>query len=225
MILGVLESYYTAPFLVGALIVGYLMFFFYFYKTDYWGSIDWSERFFFGFLVGMFVMSVCALVSFPLAYFLYALHLEGLYVTAFYAVPLFFLLAVIALRINKGIPLSSKRVFGEFQSFVSNHRSYWPWFLIIVSIIAYMWLGWNNPFFDSASKSLWLDFIVILNFTVFLSFGLLTWLVVLFSAVPNKVSWYTIFLSLPTDIFSLCFFSFYRKKKHVWMRYEDEYWV
>lgn len=76
-ILGAFANYFTTPFLASALIIGYLIFFLFFYGTEYWNSVDWSERFFFGFMVGMFSMIVCTLVSIPLAFLLFSLQLEN----------------------------------------------------------------------------------------------------------------------------------------------------
>jgi hypothetical protein len=226
MVFNALSNYFTVPFLASALIIGYLMFFLFYYKTDHWSTIDWSERFFFGFMIGMFAMAVCALVSIPLAFLLVALHVEDLFSQVFYMVPVVFLMVLLALRMDKGAPLSSKWINADFKSFLANHRFHWPWFLIVISIVAYLWLGWNNPFFDSASRSLWFNFIFTLNFTVFLTLCMLIWFVILFSSIPNKVSWSMIFMDLPFAVLKFYFLSpFLRKKKPVWSRNEDEYWV
>jgi hypothetical protein len=95
----------------------------------------------------------------------------------------------------------------------------------VTSLVAYLWLGWSNPYFDIASRSLWGSFILLLNFTVFLTFGALTWFVVLFSSLPHKISWFMVVFAFPAEIFILCFFSFLRKKKRLWVRPEDEYWI
>jgi len=217
-------SYLTPPLLTLALVIGYLMFFLFFYKTEYWKSVDWPERFFFGFLVGIFSMIVCTLVSLPLAFLLFALYLEHLYTTASYIIPVFFLIFLVLLRIELGVPLSSKRANSYLRAFLANHRSYWPYLLITVSFVSYSWLGRSNPFFDDASRLLWGSFIVTLNFTIFLTFCTLTWFVIQLSSIPAKISTLTI-LTLPIEVLEFCFFSFLRKKSKLSIREEDAYWV
>jgi len=217
-------SYFTPPFLAVALVIGYLMFFLFFYKTEHWDSVDWTERFFFGFLVGIFSMITCTFVSLPLAFLLFSLYLEQWFSTAFYLIPIFFLMFLVFLRVELGAPLSSKRANGFLRVLLANHRSYWPYLLMAVSVVTYLWLGWNNPFFDGASRFLWLSFIVTLNFTVFLTFCTLTWFVVQLSSIPAKISTLTV-LALPIEVLQFCFFSFLRKKKRLSIREEDVYWV
>jgi hypothetical protein len=225
IILKVFTDYFTTPFVASALIIGYLMFFLFFYGTEYWNSIDWSERFFFGFLVGIFTVTVCTFVSIPLSYLLFALHMENLVTQIFYLVPGAFLMFLIFLRIERGAPLSSRRTNRDFRAFLQNHRSYWPWFLIVISLVTYLWLGWNNPFFDDASRALWVGLIFFLDAAVFIAFCLLAWLVVLFSCIPNKISWFMVVLDLPFKVLALCFFSFRRKRQRYSTREEDVYWV
>jgi hypothetical protein len=95
---------------------------------------------------------------------------------------------------------------------------------MVVSAVTYLWLGWNNPFFDSASQVLWLSFIVTLNFTVFFVFCTLTWFVVQLSSIPTKLSMLTV-LALPADVLKFYFCSFLRKKKRLSIIEEDVYWV
>jgi len=224
MILEALANYFTPVFLASALIIGYLMFFLFFYGTDYWNSIDWSERFFFGFIVGIFSMFACTFVSLPLAFLLFSLYLDQWFTTAFYLIPIFFLMFLVFLRVELGAPLGSRRASSFLRAFLANHRSYWPYLLMAVSVVAYLWLGWSNPFFDGASRLLWIGFIVTLNFTVFFTFCVLTWFVVQLSSVPAKISMLTVF-ALPIEVLQFCFFSFHRKKKRLSIIEEDVYWV
>lgn len=217
-------SYFTPSFLAIALVIGYLMFFLFFYKTEYWDSVSSVERFFFGFLVGTFSMIVCTFVYLPLAFVLHSLYLEQWLPTVFYLVPVFFLVFLVFLRVELGAPLSSKRANGYLWAFLANHRSYWQYLLIAVSAVTYLWLGWNNPFFDGASRLLWLSFIVTLNLTVFVTFCTLTWFVVQLSSIPTKISILTV-LTIPVEVLKFYFFSFFRKKKHLLRREEDVYWV
>jgi hypothetical protein len=224
MVWDTLVTYFTTPFLASALVIGYLMFFLFFYKTEYWDSIDSLERFFFGFLVGIVTMLACTFVSIPLAFLLYSLYLEKSFTTVFYFIPVFFLMFLMFLRVEMGTPLSSKKTTRLLRALLANHRSYWPYLLITVSVVAYLWLGWNNPFFDAASRYSWLSFIVGLNFTVFVTFCTLTWFVIQLSSIPFKISMLTI-IALPIEVLRFYFFSFHRKKKSVLIREEDIYWV
>jgi hypothetical protein len=217
-------SYFTPPFLAAALVIGYAMFFLFFYKTEHWNGLDWTERFFFGFLVGVFSMIACTFVSLPLAFLLFSLYLGQWFNTAFYLIPIFFLMFLVFLRVDLGAPLSSNRVNRFLRAVLTSHRSCWPYLLIAVSAVAYFWLGWNNPFFDGASRLLWLSFIVTLNFTVFLTFCTLTWFVVQLSSVSAKMSVFTV-LTLPFEVLLFCFASFARKKKPLSIEDEDVYWV
>jgi hypothetical protein len=217
-------SYFTPPFLAAALVLGYVMFFLFFYKTEHWNSLDWTERFFFGFLVGIFSMIVCTFVSLPLAFLLFSLYMGAWFNTAFYLIPIFFLMFLVFLRIDLRAPLSSNRANRFLRAVLRTHRSYWPYFLITISAVAYFWLGWNNPFFESASSFLWLSFIITLNFTVFLTFCVLTWFVVQLSSVSAKMSTMTV-LTLPYEVLQFCFFSFLRKKRRISIEEEDVYWV
>jgi hypothetical protein len=173
----------------------------------------------------MFSMIVCTFVSIPLAFFLFALRLDNYAAQIIYMVPGAFFMLLILLRTDLGAPLSSKQINSDFRAFLENHRSCWPWFLVVVSVVAFLWLGWNNPFFDVASRSLWFSFVFSFDMAVFLTFGLLTWFVVLFSSIPHNISWSMVMAGLPVKIFELCFLSLFRKKKHLWVRAEDEYWV
>jgi uncharacterized membrane protein len=101
-ILEAFANYFTPPFLAIALVIGYLMFFLFFYKTEYWDSVDWMERFFFGFLVGMFSMIACNFVFLPLAFLLFSLYLEQWFTTAFYFIPIFLLVFLVFLRVELG---------------------------------------------------------------------------------------------------------------------------
>lgn len=224
MIWEALVNYFTPPFLAFALVIGYLMFFLFFYRTEYWDSVDWAERFFFGFLVGIFSMIVCTFVSLPLAFLLFTLYLEQWFTLAFYLIPVFFLMFLVLLRAELGVPLSSKRANGYLRAFLVNHRSYWPYLLMTSSVVTYLWLGWSNPFFDGASRFLWGSFIVFLNLTVFLTFCTLTWFVVQLATIPAKISTVTI-VELPIEVLTFYFFSFLRKKKSLSIKEEDAYWV
>jgi hypothetical protein len=62
---GLLRPYISGEFLALSVIVGYLLFFFFFYSTEedslarrHWESLEWSERFFFGLLIGGCVLLV-----------------------------------------------------------------------------------------------------------------------------------------------------------------------
>jgi hypothetical protein len=224
MVWDTLVTYFTTPFLASALVIGYLMFFLFFYKTEYWDSIDSLERFFFGFLVGIVTMVACASVSIPLALLLQSLYLEKLFTMYFYSIPVFFLALLMVLRVEVGAPLSSKKANGLLRAFLANHRFYWPYLLITVSVVAYLWLGWNNPFFNVASRYSWGDFILTLNVAVFVAFCTLTWFVIQLSSIPSKISMSTI-IALPVEVLRFYLFSFHRKKKSVSIREEDIYWV
>jgi len=224
MILETLSGYFTPPFLIFTLVIGYLMFFLFFYRTEYWNSVEWAERFFFGFMVGLFSMIICSFISLPLAFLLFALYLQHLFAVAFYFIPTFFLVFLVLLRAELGVPLSSRKANDYLRAFVANHRSYWPYLLITVSVVTYLWLGWNNPFFDDASRSLWFGFILILNLTVFLSACALTWLVVQLSSIPAKISTVAI-VELPKKVLGFYFCSFLRKKKELLIKEEKAYWV
>lgn len=217
-------SFFTLPFLALALVMGYLMFFLFFYRTRYWDSVDGIERFFFGFLIGIFSMIACTFVSLPLSFLLFAFYLEHLFATAFYSIPTFFLVFLVLLRAELGVPLSSKRANKYLRAFLANHRSFWPYLLMTASVVAYLFLGWNNPFFGSASRFLWGSFLFTLNFTVFVTFCTLTWFLVQLSSVPAKISTVTV-VELPLEVLKFCFFSFRRKKKSLSIKEEDAYWV
>ncbi len=224
MIWEALVNYTTPLFLALSLIIGYLVFFLFFHRTEYWDSVDWAERFFFGFLVGIFSMIVCTFASVPLAFLLLALYLEQWFTPAFYFVPVFFLMFLVLFRVKLGVPLSSKRANEYLWAFLTSHRSYWPYLLMATSGVVYLWLGWDNPFFAGQSRSLWGGFLFVFNFAVFLTFVILTWFTVQLSSVPTRTSLVTV-VELPVEVLKFYFFSFLRKKKSLSITKEQVYWV
>jgi hypothetical protein len=217
-------SYFTAPFLAAALVIGYLMFFLFFYGTEYWGTVDSLERFFFGFLIGIFAMIICTLVSVPLALFLYSLYLQQLFTYFFYLIPISVLMFLILLRVGIKAPLSGKKANRLLWDYVENHKSYWPYLLMTISVGAFLLLRLNNPFFDSASLRVWGGFIFLLNLTVFIWFCVLAWFVVQLSSIPTNISLDAVF-GLMGQIVRFYFLPFRRKKKAVSTRERDVYWV
>jgi hypothetical protein len=171
--------------------------------------LDWVERFFFGFILGFFSVSVIDIAVFPLLFLLVAFHLENYIGSVFYVVPVFFLIFLITLRTSFQTPLCSDKMKTFFYSLFSRHRSYWPFLLIISSLTAFLALKWSNPFLSSNSVLLWGSFVITLNFSVIVSIAAISWLVVQTSALSSsKIEPFEV----PALVFKCYFVSFFKRE-------------
>jgi hypothetical protein len=167
-ILQALLGSFDPVFLAFALITGYLTFFLFFYGTKKWKSIDWVERFFFGFLFGMFsslVFVACLYV--PIVFILVTTYSENVANLALYAGPLLFLALLCGLRIYFKVPLCSPEIKNKFFAMQTNQRMYLPILLLIFSFVLIIGILLNNPFFSYFNTQVWLGFLFYLNFGLF----------------------------------------------------------
>jgi hypothetical protein len=164
---GLLGSF-DPMFLAFALIIGYLTFFLFFYGTDKWKSIDWVERFFFGFLFGMFSGLVFLVFLFiPIAFILMVTFSDNIIAVAIYAGPIFFLVFFSILRLYLKNPLCSDSMRNEFLNWFQKNVTFAPLILLISSGILVTGVLFNNPFFSSYNSSVWIGFLVYLNLGLF----------------------------------------------------------
>ena len=199
-----LSSYFAVPFLAFAVVIGYLIFFIFYYRTSHWSTLDWAERVLFGFLVGFAVMLFFGAIGFPLFFLLQGFYAENLFSIIFYGMPVFFLLVLVYLRLRLSFPLSSSPSSDYFLKSLRNHRFQWPWLLVVFSIVISAGLGWANPFFSSTSR-VWITAIFWFDFEIFVIFGFATWLVVQLSCIPSNLSLSCV-CQLPSDVIKFCFF-------------------
>lgn len=204
---------FRPEFLAFVLILGYLIFFLYFYRTQHWQNLDWVERFFFGFLMGIFSVFILSTVVLPLAILFNALHLDSVISVdqLFYAVPICFLIFLIFLRIIFQSPLCSERVKGSFYGTLLRHRSYWPYLLIVSSVVSFFMLIVSNSSLSATSVVFWGAFVVALDFFVPFCSVVMSFSVVQLSSFSSKLE--------PDKIIDLVlkchFLSFYRCKDRI----------
>lgn len=204
-----LLKYFEPSFLAFALVVGYLWFFIFFFRTDQWNDLEWPERFFFGFLIGLFCMFSFSLVEFPIMILLIAFYLENLASQVFYWVPILFTLFLVLFRASEGKPLSSWKVKEDILRFMREHRSLWPFLLLIFSIVMYLGFGWANPFFNDASRAILGSLIFVIDFSLLLAFFVISATISQLSCLPFKTSREEALRM----VFSFCFLSFLKREK------------
>lgn len=197
-------NYFTAPVLALIFLMGYLMFFLFFYGTKHWKNLDWADRGIFGFLIGLSTMVFLLFLETQLYSLLSAFRVEQVFQAAFYIIPICFLTFLIIRRIDLKAPLGSKKASKEIWEYLRNRRFHWPYMLMAFSVTAYLWLGWNNPFFSGSTKSSWGSFILVFNIIVFFAFFILSWLISQLSCLPSGVSLEQ-FCRLTGDVFKFCF--------------------
>ena len=206
-----LVGYFGPAYLAFTLVMGYLWFFLFFFKTEHWDKLEWAERFFFGFLIGLFSMAVFALITGSLIFFLVAIYAEHLVASILYLVPICFTIFLAFFRGSLETPLSSEKAKDYLLKFLKNHRSYWPYILVTFSATTYFGLGWNNSFFNEASRSLWLGFIIAMNFLIFFFCMAITWFVTQLSCLPFMPPSPENVFGLLVTIFKFLFLSFWKR--------------
>jgi hypothetical protein len=88
--------------------------------------------------------------------------------------------------------------------------------------MTYLGLGWHNPFFNDSSKSLWGSFIIALNFTAFLAFFVLSWLVTQLSCLLPNVSMERM-NRLSIEVLKFCFLPI--RRRDLWKKDEKVYYI
>jgi hypothetical protein len=192
-------------------LMGYLMFFLFFYRTVHWKNLDWSDRGIFGFLIGFSTMIFLLFLEGQLYSVLSAFRMEQAFQVAFYIIPVCFLTFLIFRRMDLKAPLSSRKANKEISETLRKRRFHWPYMLIAFSVTAYLWLGWNNPFFSVSTKFSWGSFIFWFNVIVFFAFFILSWLIAQLSCLPSGASLER-FCRLTIDVFNFCFLPVHRKE-------------
>jgi hypothetical protein len=191
--------------------MGYLMFFLFFYRTVHWKNLDWADRGIFGFLIGLSTMIFLLFLEAQLLSLLSAFRVEQAFQAAFYIIPVCFLTFLIVRRMDLKAPLSSRKASKEISETLRKRRFHWPYLLMAFSLTAYLWLGWNNPFFSGSTKSSWGSFILGFNITVLFVFFILSWLIAQLSCLPSGASSER-FSRLTADVFKFCFSPVHRKE-------------
>ena len=186
MLLEGLLSYFEPSFLAFTLVMGYLWYFLFFFKTKHWDDLEWPERFFFGFLIGLVSMFAFILIYSPIMIFLVAVYAEHLFPQLLYMAPVVFSTFLLAVRFNLGVPLSSEKAKDQFLRFLAKHKSYWLYLLPILSVGIYLGFGWNNSFLSASSRSLLAGFFILINMSVFYAYFIISFLVTQLSCIPFK---------------------------------------
>jgi hypothetical protein len=212
IIQGLLSSF-TPEFLAFALIIGYFIFFLYFYGTKHWESLDWSERFFFGFLLGIFSIAVLTTAVFPLFILLYTLRLDSVIGInqLFYIVPFFFLIFLTLSRVELEKPLCSEQGKDYFYDRLLNYRSYWPYVLMLSTGIGFFVFIRGNPSLSSTSVAFWGSLVFSLDFGVSFSYLVMAFFVVQLSSLSSQIDPFKIIGRL----LNWQFLSFYKPKNKI----------
>ncbi|MGD6851997.1 MAG: hypothetical protein ACQCN6_08065 [Candidatus Bathyarchaeia archaeon] len=155
------EGYFSPEYLAFMLIMGYFIFFLFFYNTDKWKTIDWTERFFFGFILGIISAMISLMLFLPIAFPLTALHLDDWTGYLSYLLPILFIVALASLRAQLKLPLSSASFHHKIDNALTQNRAYWPIILLICSSAIILGLQINNPTLDN--PSVWTSYLIILN--------------------------------------------------------------
>jgi hypothetical protein len=200
----VLLNYFTAPVLALTFLMGYLMFFLFFYRTVHWKNLDWADRGIFSFLIGLSTMIFLLFLEAQVYSLLSAFRMEQAFQGIFYIIPVCFLTFLIIRRMDLKAPLSSRKASKEISETLRKRRFHWPYLLMAFSLTAYLWLGWNNPFFAGSTKSSWGLFIFWFNIIAFFVFFILSWLIAQLSCLPSGASSER-FSRLTADVFKFCF--------------------
>jgi len=221
-----LLSYFSPFFLAFTITVGYLWFFLYFYRTKFWVDLEWAERFFFGFLIGMFTMFIFSLISWPLAVFLLSFY--GEYLTlglsrvsvvdaAFLSIPLGVLLFLMFRRLSLGAPLASQKAKDSFLHDLTTHRSYWPYIFVLLFGTIYFLLGLNNTFFSDHSRFLWRIIFIFMSYGAFAVWYIIPLILTLLSSLPSTVTDKMSEIGkISRMVFRFCFLSFWKRETEVY---------
>ena len=209
-----LVGYFGPAYLAFTLVMGYLWFFLFFFKTEHWDRLEWAERFFFGFLIGFFSMAAFALITGSLMVFLVAIYSEHFVASILYLAPICFTIFLAFFRGSLETPLGSEKAKDYLLKFLKNHRSYWPYLVVTFSVTTYFGLGWNNPFFNDASRSLWLGFTIFMHISIFSFCMLITYFVTQLSCLSFMPTSVENVMGLLAMIFKFLFLSFQKRDMH-----------
>lgn len=203
-------GYFDPVFLAFALITGYFVFFLFFYNAKEWGTLDWTERFFFGFIIGISSAFISMIIFLPAAFLLVTLHLENQLNNLLYALPLGFLVFLLLVRIVFRLPLCSLKIKNALIEFLQTNRAYWPILLPVCSSLIIFGFLLNNPMLTIGYPSIWISFLIFLNITV----PAYTTAMIVFFSVLCSLSTGLDFTVLPR-IGQWYFLSFLRRRKKV----------
>jgi hypothetical protein len=168
-----------------SIIAGYLVFFFYYYKTERWNDFGWSREIFFGSIIGV-ILVFLFLNWIPIVISSWFEIMRGYYFTStnftFLLIlfgAIFLVLRLIILRQEiGGKPLQSFKARLFWYNFFKHNIKYLITFLIFLGCLLF-WIQLTYPF----SKFLvlkWLDFFIKLSFGMVVLFvGLPTFLSIL----------------------------------------------
>jgi len=186
MLLEWLLSYFDPSFLAFTLVMGYLWFFLFFFRTKQWDYLEWPERFFFGFMIGLVAMFAFILIDFPVMVLLSSIYAEQFIPTLLYLTPIVFSVFLLWIRVTLEVPLSSKKAKNQFLMFLTRHKAYWLYLLPIFSIVTYVGFGHRNVFLLDSSRSLFADFLITINVSSFYAVLIISFLVTQLSCLPFK---------------------------------------
>jgi hypothetical protein len=209
VVLESLSNYFEPTFLAFTLVIGYLWFFLFFFKTKHWDDLGWGERFFFGLIIGAFLVFILALIELPFMIALIAIYTEEAVDIVSYLVPIGTILFLAFLRDGLQAPLASIKAYNYLSRLLEKHRTYWPYLLLIFSVVTYFGIGWNNVFFSETTRYLWLGFIILMNFSFCLGYFCVVTLVTQLSCSYSK----KYRMDLLGIVFKFCFFSFWKSTK------------
>jgi hypothetical protein len=179
-------SSFDPTFLAFALLTGYLTFFLFFYGTKKWKSIDWVERFFFGFLFGMFSSMVYVTFLYvPIAFILATIYAESAAISALYGGPIIFLVFLSGLRMYFKVPLCSKEMKERFLETISQKRVNLLLYMLLFTGIFIGGIFLNNPYLSDFISKTWLGFFFYLNFGCFVYFTVMSYFILCLSSLGD----------------------------------------
>jgi hypothetical protein len=204
---------FTPEFLAFALIIGYFIFFLYFYGTKHWENLDWVERFFFGFLLGIFSIAVLTTAVFPIYLILFALRLDSVVGVSqlFYVVPILFLIFLAVSRVILEKPSCSEQGRGFFCNALMKHRSYWPYLLVLSTVVGFVVFIRSTPSLSPTSVAFWEGVVFLLDFGVLFSSVAMSFFIVQMSSFSSKIDPFETFAVL----LNWQFLSFHKPRRKV----------
>jgi hypothetical protein len=144
----------------------------------------------------------------PLTLLFQAFNAEGMINIIIYLPPVALTAYLLVLRANLDSPLCSEKAKDYFSTFLSTHRSYWPYFMMVSSAVGFscFWLLYKlgNPFLSDSVVSWWGQLLFLFSFMVIAGYLLILWSVVLMSSFSASVQP----LELFSSILKSCFASF-----------------
>jgi hypothetical protein len=200
-------GFFDPYFLAFALISGYLMFFLFFYGTKKWQTLDWVERFFFGFLTGFLTAILAVYLAVPITFIFTTIGLPNFTFISIYIAPICLLGFLTIIRADRG-PLYSEKFTESFSNYLATEPTKLPLILLILSLVCIVGIFLNNPLFPSASFFDWLYFFLWLNTGLFIYVVFICNLILYLSSLSKGIKPWN-FLSIAFNWYTNFFFAKY----------------